>query len=1143
MDFFERANLAPKPLFADYLWLAGKHPEYFSSPEDAKNLAEYVLDHPTHVFEDPDNPGQMLAIKQNGKHALAAVRMQPVARGYMVRRVYETTPGQVATKVQKWRSQLGDRNPFLGVVRPSEDEALRMRGPGPSHEQAFELAAESTIAPPSEEVNPSIETRGLPGQARIPTWQVVKNNLKAKTYSPKVQGAAHEVPNLLNRLLNAGGTAIDKLSQYGLPAVTRAAQEWAASRVAGRQLGDMWARSIFGHEDPKDAQAFSLWLYRQRFLAEKAKIGQTKQELDDLLGAYQQAEHTWQNLPQDASPEMREAAAQDVDNTRSKVLQWNKRIREVDQMRIPHMSDQDASLFEHSDAFKRMASKWTGLQNQMEAMRLAMLPEGRGPETWLQTPSGHFVPLTWRQTPEGAARPMYRDPATGQNVEVPVPPDGSSTGPLLTRGRGGSKTRSHRVSPGTTEGTATLYETDPVTLVKNWVHETYEPYKWHQLMASLQSHGLMLPAHQVAGRVGAMMTRGMAPYEDIGTGAQAGESVVRGSAYPGGPEHSAIPEGLTQDEALARAEAQVQPNTGKMDFRGTMLPAARVGKEWTNRILDTGRPSGPLVHQWNVPEDVKNTLENIRTLRPAQDILAKATNLGNQAVLPWSLRIPIVPLRHALRIASGLKTIPGTTKEQIAMQLAGPLGGYAKAAQDITKAMSSDEGPETYRLGLQMGAIRTSSFEGFELHDDPTREWKPQNWFNRLEDVVFGDPMNPPENLQKVLQPFWGLHARGQVAAMLAFKHFHEDDPRYQDPNTMAKGMADYAMQFGNYTRELQRPFVRWMAEHGAPFFGFQHRMMATEAARTLGISGLDLAHLPPHLRAGLAALTLANGVVGWGLYTAILNKITTGKMPFEDGGPGGKGGPKIGDWRVMVHGRPLDIHLTSVDPLISRGEWLTFGPLASALQAGGPDAMGEAARRAAIGAANLGLETFGPALKMPFTVATGLMSPKGPMEPYLTPSAEFQSYFAPPLNASQRLAEIPMAVVGEASPLTAELVRRAGETMGLQPQEFGYSGQNPGLENLRRLGTGLTGIYTSEPAPPQKAGKIGPAIYDAINERIHHLVTQWTPEKGLDPDLVAQTKQQILNALPESQRQAASRYFDWQFHAQRNSYVRRQAQ
>lgn len=114
-ELFDLVDAKKGNIFADYIRLQEKHPEYFTTPEDVRLHVEYVLNNPTDVL--PATKGEYtLLVRSNGKDRAAVVEF--VLRGgkYRVRSAYIMEEGQLDIKKEK---------ALRAVSKPIPDERLK----------------------------------------------------------------------------------------------------------------------------------------------------------------------------------------------------------------------------------------------------------------------------------------------------------------------------------------------------------------------------------------------------------------------------------------------------------------------------------------------------------------------------------------------------------------------------------------------------------------------------------------------------------------------------------------------------------------------------------------------------------------------------------------------------------------------------------------------------------------------------------------------------------------------------------------------------------------------------------------------------------------------------------------------------------
>ncbi len=105
-EVFEQLGVDKNRVFADYIQLATKHPEYFEHPKDAKELVEYVLEKPTYSMKATKKEYDFL-VRTNGKDKGTVVEFKLKGGKYRVRSVFILDDGQLETKFNKAK-ELGE---------------------------------------------------------------------------------------------------------------------------------------------------------------------------------------------------------------------------------------------------------------------------------------------------------------------------------------------------------------------------------------------------------------------------------------------------------------------------------------------------------------------------------------------------------------------------------------------------------------------------------------------------------------------------------------------------------------------------------------------------------------------------------------------------------------------------------------------------------------------------------------------------------------------------------------------------------------------------------------------------------------------------------------------------------------------------
>lgn len=101
-EVFATLGVEEGKVFADYIQLAKKHPEYFSHPKEVKELTEYVLEKPTFAIPATKKDYTYL-IRTNGKDKGTVVEFVKRGGKYRVRSSFPLADTQLETKLNKAR--------------------------------------------------------------------------------------------------------------------------------------------------------------------------------------------------------------------------------------------------------------------------------------------------------------------------------------------------------------------------------------------------------------------------------------------------------------------------------------------------------------------------------------------------------------------------------------------------------------------------------------------------------------------------------------------------------------------------------------------------------------------------------------------------------------------------------------------------------------------------------------------------------------------------------------------------------------------------------------------------------------------------------------------------------------------------------
>jgi hypothetical protein len=93
---FRWTGMPEKPILADYVRLAAKHPEYFKDARSALNHVEWVMEHPQIYLPATDTRYVMLIRRGSvDKCVVLDPTIRPGSSGYLVRSAYVMNKGQV----------------------------------------------------------------------------------------------------------------------------------------------------------------------------------------------------------------------------------------------------------------------------------------------------------------------------------------------------------------------------------------------------------------------------------------------------------------------------------------------------------------------------------------------------------------------------------------------------------------------------------------------------------------------------------------------------------------------------------------------------------------------------------------------------------------------------------------------------------------------------------------------------------------------------------------------------------------------------------------------------------------------------------------------------------------------------------------
>ncbi len=107
-DVFQRLDIKPLRVTADYITLDRKHQDQFTGPEDAKRHVESVLKNPTHILPG-DVEGHRLIVRRDSTDKAVALDVVFKGGAYRVQSAHVLTSGQLEAKLSKipegWKAE------------------------------------------------------------------------------------------------------------------------------------------------------------------------------------------------------------------------------------------------------------------------------------------------------------------------------------------------------------------------------------------------------------------------------------------------------------------------------------------------------------------------------------------------------------------------------------------------------------------------------------------------------------------------------------------------------------------------------------------------------------------------------------------------------------------------------------------------------------------------------------------------------------------------------------------------------------------------------------------------------------------------------------------------------------------------------
>lgn len=94
-------------VFADYIRLAQKHPEYFAHPQEAKALTQYIAQHPSTAIKASKKEYELVFTELQGGKGVFAIDLQYKGGKHRARSVYLMKNSQYKKKLQEAK-ELGE---------------------------------------------------------------------------------------------------------------------------------------------------------------------------------------------------------------------------------------------------------------------------------------------------------------------------------------------------------------------------------------------------------------------------------------------------------------------------------------------------------------------------------------------------------------------------------------------------------------------------------------------------------------------------------------------------------------------------------------------------------------------------------------------------------------------------------------------------------------------------------------------------------------------------------------------------------------------------------------------------------------------------------------------------------------------------
>lgn len=201
-NLFERVGVTEGNIFADYVRLQEKHPEYFTTPEDVRRHVEYVVENPSDILPATKDEYTLL-VRSDGQDRAAVVEFVKRGGKYRVRSAYILEEGQLEVKREKALHAVSKPNPPENL-----GENIEEGGGVPSGTLRAEPSSDKSIASADDAVKFAVNATsyGLPAADIQAAFEPVYKNMPQAPPWRVVQTAA-ELPQ----------RALDHAARRGMP--------------------------------------------------------------------------------------------------------------------------------------------------------------------------------------------------------------------------------------------------------------------------------------------------------------------------------------------------------------------------------------------------------------------------------------------------------------------------------------------------------------------------------------------------------------------------------------------------------------------------------------------------------------------------------------------------------------------------------------------------------------------------------------------------------------------------------------------------------------------------------------------------------------------------------------------------------------